>query len=151
MLTYLIWAIDYWVIAETCGYPVCSSTQLLSKSSVGWIACLVSLSTREEVCTYLLICCLLNLRSLWSCLHPVTCSFGSSSWHIASYVHSLCLSPCHTYLGVPKGVTVLEFTPPKPEEQQREPPQEEGAEEEDLPECPDHRPSTYIEGKPGAL
>jgi len=48
-----------------------------------------------------------------------------------------------------KGVTVLEFAPPEPEEQQREPHQGEGTEEEeDLPECPDHRPSTYIEGKP---
>jgi len=43
---------------------------------------------------------------------------------------------------------VLEFVPPKPEEQQRETLPEEGAEEEDLPECPEHRPSTYIEGKP---
>jgi len=47
---------------------------------------------------------------------------------------------------------VLEFAPPKPEEQQREPPQREGAEEEeDLRECPDHRPSTYIEGKPRSI
>jgi len=49
-------------------------------------------------------------------------------------------------------VTVLEFAPPEPEEQQREPPQGEGAEEEeDLPECPDHRPSTYVEGKPQSI
>jgi len=79
-----------------------------------------------------------------------SCSFGSSSWHHASYVYSLYLFPCHAYLGVPKGVTVLEFAPPEPEEQQREPPQ--GAkEEEDLPECPDHRPSTYVEGKPRSI
>jgi len=48
-------------------------------------------------------------------------------------------------------VTVLEFAPPKLEEQQRDPPQEGGAEEEDLPECPDHRPTTYIEGKPRSI
>jgi hypothetical protein len=49
-------------------------------------------------------------------------------------------------------VTVLEFAPPEPEEQQREPPQGEGTEEEeDLPECPDHRPCTYIEGKPQSI
>jgi len=49
-------------------------------------------------------------------------------------------------------VTVLEFAPPKPEEQQSEPPQGEGAEEEeDLPECPDHRPATYVEGKPQSI
>jgi len=45
---------------------------------------------------------------------------------------------------------VLEFAPPEPEEQQWEPPQGEGA-EEDLPECPDHRPSTYNEGKPRSI
>ena len=49
-------------------------------------------------------------------------------------------------------MTVLEFAPPEPEEQQREPPQGEGAEEEeDLPECPDRRPSTYVEGKPRSI
>jgi len=47
-------------------------------------------------------------------------------------------------------VTVVEFAPPKPEEQQGEPPQ--GAEEEeDLPECPDHRLSSYVEGKPRSI
>jgi len=67
-------------------------------------------------------------------------------------VHSLCLSPCHAYIGVPKGVTVLEFAPPEPEEQQRESPHGEGAEEEeDLLECPDHRPSTYVESKPRSI
>jgi len=51
-------------------------------------------------------------------------------------------------------VTVLEFAPPKLEDQQREPPRGEGAEEEeeeDLLECPDHCPSTYIEGKPQSI
>jgi len=42
---------------------------------------------------------------------------------------------------------MLEFAPPKPEEQQRDTPQEGGAEEEDMPECPNHHPTTYIEGK----
>jgi len=74
---------------------------------------------------------------------------GSASRHIACYVHSLYLSPCDAYIGVPKGVTVLEYELPEPEEQQEEPPR--GAEEEDLPECPDHRPSTYIEGKPRSI
>ena len=58
-------------------------------------------------------------------------------------------SPCHASIGVPKGVTVLEFELPEPEGQQEELP--EGAEEEDLPECPDHRPSTYVEGKPWSI
>ena len=65
-------------------------------------------------------------------------------------MHSLYSSPCHAYIGVPKGVTVLEFELPESEGQQGEPPQ--GAEEEeDLPECPDHRPSTYVEGKPRSI
>ena len=42
-------------------------------------------------------------------------------------------------------MTVLEFELPESEGQQEEPPQ--GAEEEDLPDCPDHRLSTYVEGK----
>jgi len=49
-------------------------------------------------------------------------------------------------------VTILEFALPEPGEQQREPPQGEGTEEEeDLPECPNHRPSTYIKGKPQSI
>ena len=46
-------------------------------------------------------------------------------------------------------MTVLEYELLEPEEQQGEPP--EGAEEEDLPECPDDRPSTYVEGKPRSI
>ena len=65
-------------------------------------------------------------------------------------MYSLYLSPCDAYLGVPKGVTVLEFAPHEQEEQQGEPSQ--GAEEEeDIPECPNHRPSTYVEGKPRSI
>ena len=76
--------------------------------------------------------------------------FSSSSCHHASYVHSLYLFPCHAYISVPKGVMVLELELPESEGQQGEPPQ--GAEEEeDLPECPDHRPSTYVEGKPRSI
>jgi len=57
---------------------------------------------------------------------------------------------CHAYIGAPKGVTVLEYELPELKEQEGEPPQ--GAEdEEDLPECPDHRPSTYVEGKPRSI
>ena len=65
----------------------------------------------------------------------------------------LCAFPmfitCHAYIGAPRGVTVLEYELPEPEEQQGELSQ--GAEEEDLPECPDHRPSTYVEGKPRSI
>ena len=61
------------------------------------------------------------------------------------YIYHLVM---HT-LGAPKGVTVLEYELHEPEEQQGEPAQ--GTEEEDLPECPDHHPSTYIEGKPRSI
>ena len=65
-------------------------------------------------------------------------------------MHSLYSSPCHAYIGVPKGVTVLEFEMPESEGQQGELPQ--GAEEEeDLSECPGHRPSTYVVGKPRSI
>ena len=65
-------------------------------------------------------------------------------------MHSLYSSPCHASIGVPKGVTVLEYELPEPEGQQGELPQ--GAEEEeDLSECPDHRRSTYVEGKPRSI
>ena len=48
-------------------------------------------------------------------------------------------------------MTVLAFAPPEPEEQQWEPPQGGAEEEEDLPECPDHHPSTYVEGMPRSI
>jgi len=67
---------------------------------------------------------------------------------LAFHVHFLYSLPCPAYLGAPQGVTLLEFAPPEPEEQQKDPPQEGRAEEEDLPECPNHHPTTFIEGKP---
>jgi len=57
---------------------------------------------------------------------------------------------CHAYIDAPKGVTVLEYELPEPEEQQGEPPQGD-EEEENLPKCSDHRSSTYIEGKPRSI
>jgi len=49
-------------------------------------------------------------------------------------------------------VTVLEFSPEEPEEPPKNPPQEGGGEEEDLPECPNHQPTTFIEaGKPRSI
>ena len=65
-------------------------------------------------------------------------------------MHSLYSFPCHAYIGVPKGVTVLESKLPESEGQQGEPPQG-TEEEEDLLECPDHRPSTYVEAKPRSI
>ena len=58
-------------------------------------------------------------------------------------------------IGVPEGVTLLEFEPVHPEEQQQaQEPEvqtpEEGASEEVL-ECPDHQPSSFLKGKPRSM
>jgi hypothetical protein len=64
---------------------------------------------------------------------------------------------CTHAIGVPEGVTLLEFEQAIPEEVLSQP--EELAEEpnvgeapsEDLPECPDHRPATFLKGKPRCM
>jgi hypothetical protein len=55
-----------------------------------------------------------------------------------------------------EGVTLLEFEGAIPEEDQvqpREPedPAGEGVPIDDLPECPDHRPSSFLKGKPRCM
>jgi hypothetical protein len=59
-------------------------------------------------------------------------------------------------IGVPKGVTLLEFEGLNLEEH---PPAEEqevhalegGVNDEELPKCPDHRPSSFRKGKPWSI
>jgi hypothetical protein len=63
---------------------------------------------------------------------------------------------CIHAIGVPEGVTLLEFEPVIPEEIQDQPEQLEEpagdeAPAEDLPECPDHRPSSFLKGKPRCM
>jgi len=58
-------------------------------------------------------------------------------------------------IGVPEGVTLLEFEQVLSEEQQQAQEQEvqapeEGANEEVL-ECPDHQPSSFLKGKPQSI
>ena len=53
-------------------------------------------------------------------------------------------------IGVPEGVMLLEFEGASQEEPEVQAIDEAAAEEE-LPECPDHRPSSFLKGKPGAL
>jgi hypothetical protein len=69
-------------------------------------------------------------------------------------MHPLYLLCIHA-IGAPEGVTLLEFEPVIPEEnqEQQEPedPAGEGDAVEDLPECPDHRPSTFLKGKPRCM
>ena len=58
-------------------------------------------------------------------------------------------------IGVPKGVTLLEFEQGLPEEQQQALEQEvqaaEGGANEEVLECPDHQPSSFLKGKPQSI
>ena len=70
------------------------------------------------------------------------------------YRHDSYAMDLHT-IGVPEGVTLLEFEQGLPEEQQEAQEQEvqtpeEGADEEVL-ECPDHQPSSFLKGKPRSI
>jgi hypothetical protein len=53
-------------------------------------------------------------------------------------------------------MTLLEFEGALPEEDQEQPrepeePASEGSTIEELPECPDHRPSSFLKGKPRCM
>jgi hypothetical protein len=63
---------------------------------------------------------------------------------------------CIHAIGVPEGVTLLEFEGAileEDQEQLREPedPAGEGIPTDKLPKCPDHRPSSFLKGKPRCL
>ena len=53
-------------------------------------------------------------------------------------------------IGVPKGVMLLEFERASQEEPEVQAIDEAAAEEE-LPECPDHQPSSFLKGKPRSI
>jgi hypothetical protein len=58
------------------------------------------------------------------------------------------------HTGSPEGVTLVEFEPVEGEIPQEVQPQEElegGGQAPNLPECPDHRPSTFLKGKPMSI
>ena len=54
-------------------------------------------------------------------------------------------------IGVPEGVTLPEFEGASQEEEPEVQATEEAAAEEELPECPDHRPSSFLKGKPRSI
>ena len=58
------------------------------------------------------------------------------------------------HIGSSEGITLLEFQE-EPEEQQEAPqaiaPKGEEQTLEDLPECPDHKPTSFIKGKPRSI
>ena len=58
------------------------------------------------------------------------------------------------HIGSPKGVTLLEFKEEAEENQETpKPAAPEGEEQalEELPECPDHRPTSFLKGKPRGI
>ena len=52
---------------------------------------------------------------------------------------------------MPEGVTLLEFEGASQEEEPKVQATDEAAAEEELPECPDHRPSSFLKGKPRSI
>ena len=54
---------------------------------------------------------------------------------------------CIYAIGVPEGVTLLEFEGMSQEEEPEVQATDKAAAEEELPECPDHRPSSFLKGK----
>jgi hypothetical protein len=63
---------------------------------------------------------------------------------------------CIHAIGVSEGVTLLEFEGALSEEDQEQPgeteePASEGSAVEELPECTDHRPSSFLKGKPRCM
>ena len=80
--------------------------------------------------------------------------------HFIITFHLLCMHDSYTMhmhaIGVPEGVTLLEFEQVLPEEQQQAQEQEVqapegGANEEEVLECPDHQPSSFLKGKPQSI
>jgi hypothetical protein len=71
------------------------------------------------------------------------------------YIHNIHLVHLHA-IGVPECETLLEFEGLNPEErpaavEQEVPALEGGAHDEELPECPNHQPSSFIKGNPRAF
>jgi hypothetical protein len=64
---------------------------------------------------------------------------------------------CIHVIVVLEGVMLLEFDGANSEEEQEQPEEpevpasEEGPSEEELPACPDHRPSSFLKGKPRCM
>ena len=54
-------------------------------------------------------------------------------------------------IGVPEGVTLLEFEGANQEEEPEVQEADEAVAVEELPECPDHQPSSFLKGKPQSI
>ena len=78
--------------------------------------------------------------------------------HVIITFHLFCIHDSHAVhmhaIGVPEGVTLLKFEKGLPEEQQQVQEQEVQAAEgvnEELLECLDHQPSSFLKGKPRSI
>ena len=78
--------------------------------------------------------------------------------HIISSISLPCILVSYfalMHIGSPEGITLLEFEAEEEEENQEAPQQValEGEElaPEELPECPDHRPTSFLKGKPRSI
>ena len=65
----------------------------------------------------------------------------------ASMIFILCIHA----IGVSEGVTLLEFEGAKQEEEPEVQETDEAVAAEELPECPDHQPSSFLKGKPRSI
>ena len=78
--------------------------------------------------------------------------------HFIITFHLVCMHDSYTMhmhaIGIPEGVMLLKFKQVLPEEQQAQEQEvqapEEGVNEEVL-ECPDHQPSSFLKGKPRSI
>ena len=69
---------------------------------------------------------------------------------IRSCASMIFISRIHA-IGVPEGVTLLEFEGANQEEEPKVQEADEAAAAEELPECPDHQPSSFLKGKPRSI
>ena len=78
------------------------------------------------------------MHALHPIIHVIPCAF---SIFIYVLIH----------IGSAEGVTLLEFEGVSQEEEPEVQEIDEAAAEEELPECPDHQPSSFLKGKPRSI
>ena len=110
--------------------------------------------TREEIYTYSVKIKLI-LSSPWYLVvkYVYVYAFHHILQSISSPVHSCILLHAHAYR-IAEGITLLEFE--AVEEEDQEAPQQVALESEEhaleeLPECLDHRPTSFLKGKPRSI
>ena len=93
------------------------------------------------------------VSSCHSCVHLYMVVPSIITFHLVC-IHDSYAMHMHA-IGVSEGVTLLEFEQGLPEEQQQVKEQEvqgpEGGVNEEVLECPDHQPSTFLKGKPRSI